>query len=301
MNLKQLEIFVAIAESGSFSRGAEATFLTQSTVSQHIASLEEELGVKLLNRLARGAHPTEGGKILLRQAQQVLAGIRDLQQAMERFKGVEDAHLSVAASTIPGDYMVPLILAPLLERYPGITLTLLHGDSREVIDRLERDEVELALVGSRFDDDGLLFTPFGSDELLLVVGRSHPWWQRSSATVSEVAQEPFILREAGSGTGKTLTEALAKVGIPPEQMTVKARLGSNEAVKHAVTAGIGISFISSLSIRSELERGELWPIEVDGLTVRRQFYLVQRLGREPSPAAQAFASLLLAHFVAPRQ
>ncbi|KAF0219230.1 MAG: LysR family transcriptional [Geobacteraceae bacterium] len=292
MNLKQLEVFLAVAESGSFSRGAEATFITQSTVSQHISALEKEFGVKLLDRTGRGALLTSGGKVLLQHVRRIIADAREIELIMNRFKGVEDVTLSVGGSNIPGNYMIPAALPLVLERFPGLKITLLQGDSREILGRIAREEVEVGIIGSRFEDEGFTFTPLGKDEIRLIVSRQHKWRKRKSVALEELLEEEFILREPGSGTGKTVREALAKAGVSPDRLKVRAWLGSNEAVKHAVAGGLGISFLSEVSVRRELARRELAEVHVRGLRISRHFYLASRSGRELSPAAAAFAGVM---------
>ena len=292
MNLKQLEIFLAVAETGSFSRGAEATFITQSTASQHISSLESDFGVRLLDRTGRGALLTEGGKVLFQHARQVIDDVQAIHQAMRRFKGAEDVELRIGGSNIPANYMIPELLPVLLELFPTLRLTLIQGDSRDILEKLAREEIELGVVGSRFDEEGFEFAPLGRDEISLVVNRRHPWNGRKSVELAELEGEPLVLREPGSGTGRTVNEALAKAGLPPQTLKVTAHLGSNEAVKHAVASGLGSSFVSLLSVGKEIEREELVPVKVKGLTISRRFYLASRAGRELSPAAKAFAKVL---------
>jgi DNA-binding transcriptional LysR family regulator len=292
MNLKQLEVFIAVAESGSFSKGAERTFLTQSTVSQHISALEEDFGLKLLDRTGKGALPTEAGKLLLLHARRVVTETRATEQALARFAGLEEAQLRIGGSTIPGDYMVPAILPLLQQRFPGLKLTLLHGDSRDILDKLAQDDIEAGIVGSSFEVDGIDFIPTGKDQLAVIVGRGHRWSARTSVTLAELLEEPFIVREPGSGTGKTVSSAFSGAGITPEQLQIVACLGSSEAVKNAVIAGVGIAFLSMLAINKELESGELAALGVDGIDISRPFYLVKRKGRELSPGATAFINLL---------
>ena len=292
MNLKQLEVFLAVAETGSFSRGAESSFITQSTVSQHIASLERELNVRLLDRTGKGVFPTEGGKILLHHARRVMADVRDIRQSMDRFSGLAEAHLRVGGSNIPGSYLVPAALSHLVSRFPGIKLTMLQGDSAETLDRISREEVEIGVVGSIYKDDRFSFTPISRDDIRLVVSRQHAWQRRKSVRPDELAEEPFILREPGSGTGKTVEEALLQAGVDPRNLNVRAWLGSNEAVKRAVTGGLGVSFLSLVSVRKEIARRELAAVKVEGLDISRQFYLASRAGRELSPAAAAFGEIM---------
>jgi DNA-binding transcriptional LysR family regulator len=293
MNLKQLEVFLAVAESGSFSRGAEATFITQSTVSQHISALEQELGIRLLDRTGKGAMPTGAGKILLNHARRIVAEMHGIPPAINRFKGLEDVSLTVGASNIPGDYMIPEALPSLLMRFPRLAITVLQGDSRDVLDMIVREEVEIGVVGSRFSDDAYNFTPLGRDRIIPVAGRGNPLYSRGEVSPEELAGQPIISRERGSGTGKTVNDALSAMGIDTAGLNVRVILGSNEGVKHAVASGIGISFISELSVRNELERGELFALKIPELEITRQFYLACRTGRELSPAASAFAGAML--------
>jgi LysR family transcriptional regulator, low CO2-responsive transcriptional regulator len=293
MNLKQLEVFLAVVESGSFSKGAEASFITQSTVSQHISALERELGMRLLDRTAKGAVPTEGGKIILNHARRILAEVRAIHPTISRFKGLEDVSLTVGASNIPGDYMIPEALPNLLSRFPKLTITVLQGDSRDVLEMLDREEVEIGVVGSRFSDDGFTYAPLGKDRIITVAGRGHIWYGRGEIAPDELAGQPVISRERGSGTGKTVSEALSTMGIDPDALNVRVILGSNEGVKHAVASGIGISFISEISVRRELERGDLFQIKVSGLEITRHFHLASRVGRELSPAAAAFGKAMV--------
>lgn len=293
MNLKQLEVFIKVAESGSFSKGAEATFITQSTVSQHISALESEFGLKLLDRTGKGALPTEAGKLLLDRARRLVDYAREIPIAIARFKGVEEADLNIAGSSIPGEYMIPAALPLLISRFPGLTIFLLQGDSREVLEKVMAEEVEFGVVGGRFAEESLEFTPFTRDELVLIAPAGHRWSGVVGISKQELLGQSFVLREMGSGTGKASAEALRETGIEPDLLRVAAHLGSNEAVKRAVITGIGVSFVSSISVQWELAQGTLIQIPVSDVCIRREFYLVSRKGRELSPAAVAFSAVMM--------
>jgi DNA-binding transcriptional LysR family regulator len=292
MNLNQLKLFIAVAETGSFSRAADIMRLTQSTVSQHIASMEHEAGCPLLDRTGKGAVPTAGGRLFLQHARRVIAEQEALLQAMAGFHGLQNTELLVGASNIPANYLIPELLPRLAEKHPGISLNMHTGDSREMLDRLLAAEIELAVIGSRFTDKGANFSPLATDRLFLVTAAGHPWRNRGSLPLEELASEPIILRENGSGSGETLQRALISAGFSPDRLKVAARLGSNEAVRQAVSAGYGCAFLSSLSIRRELESGELCKIEVEGLTVERHFWLATLKNRAISPAAKVFCDML---------
>jgi DNA-binding transcriptional LysR family regulator len=293
MNLKQLQVFVAVAESGSFSRAAEMTHITQSTVSQHISSLESEFALKLLDRTGKGALLTEAGKLLLLHAQRVTSGAEEIPAILNRFKGLEDVVLKIGGSNIPASYIIPDFI-PLFNRLkPGVTIVLFQGDSRQVLEMLLREECEISITGCRFDEEEFVYTPLTKDRVSLVVNSDHPWYSRKRVSLEEIVDETIIFREPGSGTGKTVRTAFAAAGFSQERLRIKAYLGSNESVKQAILAGAGISFISEMSVKKECERGDLRIIKVDGMDILRSIYLVRRRGRELSPAAEIFASLLM--------
>ena len=292
MNLKQLEVFLAVVETGSFSRAAEATFITQSTVSQHISSLEAEFDLKLLDRTGKAVLPTEGGKVLLEYARQIVSKTREIPVAIKRLKGLEDTILKIGASNIPGSYLLPIVLPLFLPHYPGVAVTILQGDSRETLDRLKKEEIEIGIIGTFFDEKNIDFRPLGQDKIVLVVRGDHRWTKGKPISLRELLGERFIIREMGSGTEKTVHEALVKAGIQPGQMKVQASLGSNEAVKQAVAQGLGAAFISEMSIKKELGRGDMAVVKIKGLSIFRRFYLISRSKRDLSPPARAFVNFL---------
>lgn len=292
MNLRQMEIFLAVAESGSFTRGAEASFLSQSTASQHIADLESEFGVRLLDRTGKKALPTTAGKILLQRIRRILHGVKETEMTMLRFATVEEAPLVVSSSNVPGNYLIPPVLPVIYERFPGLALTVLCGDSKEAIDHLGKEEVEVAVVGTRTSDDRYEWSSLVEDRIVLILPRNHRWNNGGEVALKDLAAEPFILREAGSGTGRAVEQALRDAGVPVKQIQVRARLGSNEAVKQAVAEGAGISFVSEFSVDRELTCGALVKAAVPEIKISRNFYIARLAGRELSPAAAAFIRIM---------
>ena len=200
MDLRQLEIFAKVAELGSFSRAAEALFLTQPTVSEHIRSLEDELGIRLLDRLGRGAAVTRGGALLLSYAQRILALARETRQAMENFQGRMSGDLLVGASTIPGEYILPALIGRFKEKYPEIALTLLIGDSQAVVDWVADGRVEIGVVGARLPHRVVEYRELMPDEEVVVVPPGHAWFGKKQISIADLAGEPLLLRESGSGT-----------------------------------------------------------------------------------------------------
>ena len=189
--------------------------------------------------------------------------------------------------------MIPAALPLLISRFPGLTLILVQGDTREVLGKLLAEEVEFGVVGGWSAEDTLEFTTFAKDDLVLIAPAGHRWSGRSGIQLQELLEEPLVLRESGSGTGKAATDALWEAGIDPSLLRVAAHLGSNEAVKRAVIAGVGVSFVSAISVQRELAQGSLVQVPVTGIDIRRQFYLAKRKGRELSPAAVALSAVLM--------
>ncbi|HXE94845.1 MAG TPA: selenium metabolism-associated LysR family transcriptional regulator [Dongiaceae bacterium] len=292
MNIKQLEIFVTIATTGSFSKGAEAACITQSTASQHIAALEDICGVRLLDRTGRGAMPTEAGKILFLHAKQVIKALKETEQAILQFRQAEGVELCVGGSTIPGTYFLPKAIAALRTSDPGIHVTVEIGDSSEILARLGEESIEVGIVGTIADDKRFISEALGHDEILLVARKGHPFCRREAVQLEELLSEPVVMREKGSGTSDAVNSVLRQQGIMADDLLACTTLPGSEAVKQAVLAECGVAFISEMAVRGELERGELVSINLAGISITRSFFLVQRKGRTLSPAAATFAGML---------
>jgi len=294
MTLKQLEVFVAVADTSSFSRGAEKSCITQSTASQHIQGLEEELGIRLFDRGRGGALLTEAGKLFYARACRILSECDESRSAVRRFLGMEDVVLKVGASNIPGTCLIPAALGRFQAGCPRVRLEVSQGDSRSVVQQLVAEEIELGFIGGRFDDDRVHFEEMGDDTIVCAVSRTRADAAKKSLSQVELCKVPLVVREQGSGTQKAVYEALAKTWISRESLRIVAVLGSSEAVKRALLEGAGYAFVSSMSIGEELAGGALATVRIPGLNITRKFYAAYRSGRELSPAATAFLSMMLA-------
>src|SRR5215813_6922419 len=213
MDLRRLEIFAKVAELGSFSRAAEALFLTQPTISEHIRALEDELGVQLLDRLGRGATPTRAGELMLGYARRMLALSREARQALDQFQGRLSGQLVVGGSTIPGEYLLPSLLGQFKAKYPDISISLLIGDSRQVSAWVDDGRAEVGVVGARPSLRTLLSRELMPDELVVVLPAEHPWAGRKSVTLADLQREPLIVREQGSGSREALERALGEANV----------------------------------------------------------------------------------------
>jgi DNA-binding transcriptional LysR family regulator len=292
VDLRRLEIFAKVAELGSFSRAGEALFLTQPTVSEHIRALEEELGVQLLDRLGRGTTPTRAGELLLGYARRMLALGREARQAMDQFQGRLIGELVVGGSTIPGEYVLPGLVGRFKRKYPEISICLLIGGSRQVSAWVEENRVEVGVVGAPPGARSLQASPLMADELVMVMSADHPWAGQGTITLEALRAEPMIVRERGSGSREALERALEGVGLDLGAFRVVGEMGSTQAVKQGVRAGMGVSLVSRRAVVDECRAGLMACAGLEGLTVARDFYLVTHRDRSRSPLVQAFLEFL---------
>jgi len=299
VDLRRLEIFAKVAELGSFSRAAEALFLTQPTVSEHIRALEVELGVQLLDRLGRGATPTRAGQLFLGYSQRILALAREARQAIDQFQGRMSGELVVAGSTIPGEYLLPTVIGRFKTKYPDISVTLLIGDTRQASDWVEDGRAEVAIVGGKPASRALDSRELLRDDLVVVVASGHPWSERESITLAELRTEPMVVRERGSGTREALERALGAVGLDFGAFRIAGEMGSTQAIKQGVRSGIGVSLLSRRAVEEECRAGLVHCVKVRDLKVDRSFHLVVHRDRSRSPLALAFLEFLESSFPAP--
>ncbi len=292
MDIHVLEAFCRIVESGSFSKAAAALYLTQPTVSGHIKKLEEELGVRLLDRLGHRASPTKAGELLYRYGKQILTLRREAQQALDEFKGGLRGELTIGASSIPGGYVLPPLIGQFKSSHPEITIALKISDSKQIVDAVLDGAYELGSVGAKFDDPRIDYQKFAEDEMVLVVPPAHPWASRRSIAPEELADQPFFVRERGSGTRKIMEQALDHHNIPMSTFKVIGEMGNNEAIRQAVKAGGGVAIISRLAVKSDIKCRELAVVEVTGLKLTRDFYLITHRHRSRSPVCKAFLTFL---------
>lgn len=292
MDLHALELFCRIVESGSFSKAANAFYLTQPTVSGHIKKLEEEAGVRLLDRLGHRTTPTKAGDLLYRYAKRILALRQETQQALDELRGGLKGELILGASSVPGGYLLPPLIGWFRAQYPDISVVLKVSDSKEIIEAVITGAYEVGAVGAQFDDGRIEYQRFAEDEMVLVVPPTHPWASRRSVRVKELSSQPFLIRERGSGTRKILEQALERHHLSMGAFRVIGEMGSNEAIRQAVKTGGGIAIISRLAVASDLKCGELTAIPVAGLKLTRPFYLVTHRHRSRSPICNAFLTFL---------
>ncbi|AEH43942.1 transcriptional regulator, LysR family [Thermodesulfatator indicus DSM 15286] len=293
-DLKKLEVFVKVIETGSFSKAAELCHLTQPTVSGHIKQLEEYYEVPLIDRHTREVKPTPAGLLLHRYAKHILRLWEEFEREMHSYKGGQKGKLRIGGSTIPGQYILPFVLCRFNQKFPKIKINLQIADTKVVAEGVVKGELELGIIGAKVMPHQLHFEPVCNDEIILVIHKDYPHEiaQKKQITVEEIPDIPLIIREKGSGTWLTTQNTLKKLGLSPQRLNVVAELGSTEAVRQAVKAKLGASFISEIAVKEDLERGIFKKIEVKNLVIKRHFYLIYPSKKNLAPLAEIFIDFL---------
>jgi len=290
MTFRQLQAFLALVRERSFSRAAGRIHLSQPTLSQHIRELERELGKRLFTRRGREAGLTEAGRVFQPYALRVTTAAEDGRQAVSHLDGLRHGSLVIGAGTTPGIYLLPRVVAVFQRRYPNIQLTLHIANSGVIEQRVRDGDVDLGVVGGHVLGPGERCVAAGlMDELLLITGRAHRWARRRYVGRAELAAERLLVREAGSATRQVMERALQQAGIVPSSTM---ELNHTEAIKECVMAGLGVAFVSTYAVRSEVRRREVAVIRVRGLRIRRHFHVIHAEGRSLPASGRAFLAVL---------
>ncbi|MFH2007034.1 MAG: selenium metabolism-associated LysR family transcriptional regulator [bacterium] len=293
-DLRQLEIYCRVVEHGSFTRAAKEVHLAQASVSERVANLERSVGAQLLDRMGRRVEPTVIGRRLYERAVELLEKKQAICFELQELLGVAQGPLVIGASTIPGDVILPGEIARFREDHPDALIRVRGGDSAQVAALVESGEVELGFVGSRRPHDSLRFQELWADELVLAVPAGHRWAGRRRIRLSQVAKEPFVLREPGSGTRQTTEQAIRDTCDGAElPLHVVAELGSTAAIKQAVLQGLGISVLSHRALRVEIDAGLIHTLRIERFASKRYFYLVHDSRRARSPLCRCFEEFVL--------
>ena len=292
-DLRQLEIFKKVVELGSFSKAADAVFLAQASVSERIATLESQVGIKLLDRLGRQIVPTKAGELLYKHAVLLLEMKATAALEMQAFLGLKKGEIHIGGSTIPGEYILPKILGRFREKYPLVSVRVSISDTQNIEKKILEGQFELGIIGSKSAQKNIVQHELWEDELVLGISSKHPWAGRQTITLDELAGEPFIARQAGSGTLKTMEGCLRNAGVlDADSFNIVARLGSSTAVKEAIKAGLGVSLLSARAMDTEMKTGVLKALKVKDLPMSRSFYLIRDKRRIVSPLCQAMLDFL---------
>jgi DNA-binding transcriptional LysR family regulator len=288
LNLDQLQTFLLLARCGSFTRAAAELHLSQPAVSRHIQKLERELGVTLLTRRRGRVELSPAGERVRSYAEEVVGGhvrlLADLAEQPSRLAG----ELRIVASTTPGEFLVPGLVSAFTTSHPRVSPRIQIADSTEVVAQLRSRNADVGFSGVKLPGRDLVHRPIATDEIVLAVPPLHPFASRTPVELSELAGQPFLTRESGSGTHLSFLALLAEHGleVPPYRSVMV--LSNTAAIVSAVANGYGIGFVSCLALRGRGPEGPV-AVRIAGLTLTRSLYLVVEKDRPLPPPAASFA------------
>ena len=288
MDLRHLLTFRTVVDKGSFSQAAEELEISQPAVSFQIRSLEQRLGHRLLDRSGRRVATTEAGEVLLGYARRMLTLEDELEREMGEVGTRIAGKLEIGASTGPGELLLPRLCGAFVRAYPDVRVSLVVQDSQSVCDRVLEHDLELGVVGAARPHRPLVFETFARDELVVIVPPEHPLAARGTITLEELAAQPMIMQQEGSGVRSVVEAAMRAQGLRARDLNVTMELGLQQSVKAAVLDRLGVTVISRLAVEREVAEGALVALEVEGEGLARDFSSVRHGGRTPSRLTTAF-------------
>lgn len=289
MDFKQIEAFVNVVKYKSFSKAADASFLSQPTISTHISTLEKELGMQLIHRTSKEALPTKQGKLFYKYALMMLntreKAIFSLKELSTNVSGI----LEIQSSSIPGEYIVPKLMTQFKQTNPQVKFYVEQSDSMTVTKNLLENKGELGFTGTKVEND-LTYLPLMKDEAVLITPLEAKFkvLEGKKLKFEDFVDEPFILREQGSATRKEFEDEIARLGYNPNKLKIIARMNSMESIKNAVSCGLGVSIVSKIAVEKQLGRDNFLAFNIEGYNLGRKFYLVYNKKVTLSPRAEAF-------------
>lgn len=282
---RQLQIFESVYRLGSFTRAAEELFLTQPTVSMQIKKLADAVGLPLFEHVGRSVKSTEAGGELYQACRQVFEVLSNLEMKFSDLQGLKRGRLRLGVITT-AKYLAPEMLGEFSQLYPGIDLALKVTNRERILERMSDNEDDLYITGqARSGDLEVEALQFAPNPLVVMAPRNHPLVGKKNISMERICEEPFIIREPGSGIRDATLRQFATKGLRP---TIRMELGSNEAIKHTIVGGLGISVMSLHTLTLEGRDGPVAILDVEGFPIMRNWYLVHPKGKELSLAAETF-------------
>ncbi|MGE4317374.1 MAG: selenium metabolism-associated LysR family transcriptional regulator [Deferribacterales bacterium] len=292
MDFKQIEAFVFVAKYKSFSRAAEKLLLSQPTISTHISTLEEQLGVKLFDRLSKEVVLTEAGQIFFPYAVDILDLRERSHEAVKEFLNEVSGHLHIGYSTVAAEFILPEVIKKFKEDYPKTFFTIDNGGTQTIIQRLSDGILDLAVVARKIPKKDLEYKVLTKDKIVLIVHKNHKFYTRGSVFIEEILGEDFITREIGSGTRASVEHGFKQKGYDFESLKTVAVLSSTFSIKNAVKKELGIAFMSEMALTDECD-GSIKAIPVTDLVVEKEVYVVYSKNRTNKKLLKHYIDTLL--------
>lgn len=293
MDFRQLETFVTVVKLKSFSKAAETLYITQPTVSNHISNLEKELNTILVNRTNKSITLTTAGNLLYKYAIEIINKRDNALFSLNQFEGKIEGILEISSSTIPEQYFLPELLNRFNRIYPDVKYDLKKYDTGEVIANILSGKIDFGIVGAKKESKQLEYIEIMDDDIVLAAPNKDKYVNINSITVDQLLDYPLILREKGSGTRNIVENTLSDHNYCIDSLNVIAYIENTETIKECVKKGLGVTFISSKAIASDLESDSLKTISFIDFDFKRKFYFVYHKNRALSPLAETFKKFIL--------
>ncbi|WP_031513560.1 selenium metabolism-associated LysR family transcriptional regulator [Desulfofalx alkaliphila] len=288
MNTALLRTFITVVNKKSLSLAAQEIHITQPAVSKQINALEDYFGIGLIERRGRGITLTPAGEVLYRNAIEILDLINKTEREIRDLSETVKGKLVIWASSIPGHFILPYVIGAFQKHYPEVHISLHISDSKDVLRHLLDESAQLGAVGTKPENKKLEYCKFLDDQLVVITPKDHPLANKGVVNLQQLAGERLVWRSIGSGTRLELEEKLSEAGLPREDLNIVMELGSTGAVVNAVEAGLGISIVSRWAIKKEETLGRISVLEIEGLNLNRELYLVYPRRRHKNRVVQVF-------------
>jgi DNA-binding transcriptional LysR family regulator len=288
-NFHQLYIFFKVARLQSFSKAAQELSISQPAVSIQVRELENSLGTSLLHRMRRELRLTETGEAVFSYTQRIFALAEEMHSVVQDIQGLHSGKLTIGSSTTPGEYILPWLIGKFRREHAGIQVSMTIANTQSVIDQIYAHELDLGMAGSPVNIKGLASFPYVQDNIVVISAPNHPLAQQEKISIRELRKHDFIMREPGSATRKTAEVLLNARNIEPQ---VTMELGSNEAIKRAVAAGLGLGVLSEFSVTPDVAAGMIKVLQVSRWECHRQLSVFYRDDKYLSAAQSAFLEFL---------
>ncbi len=292
MDDHKLKVFCTVAETKSFSKASEIIRLTQPAVSLQIQALEEIYGTKLFNRSGCIITLTPAGEVLYKYAKEINTLYTAAEKELGEFTGQVKGVVTIGASSTIGNYVLPAVIAEFRKKYPKVAVHLVTANTKTIVDYLNAGGIDIALVEGEVKKQKLIVEKLIPDEMVLIMHPLHPWARKSNVSIFDVAKEPFIFREEGSGTRQMIEKYLIKHGISPQSIKVVFIMGSTESIKSAVEEGLGVSIVSKWAAKKEIRYGTLKTASLKEDRFMRDFSLLYRKAKDTSFTLDKFLTFL---------
>lgn len=288
VTMRQLKVFESIARHLSFTRAAEELHLTQPTVSMQIKKLSDDVGLPLYEQIGKRVHLTDAGRELFAASRDILNRLEQLEMAFSEMKGIKKGRLRLTVVTT-AEYFAPQLLGLFSLQYPGVEVALKVANREEALERLQQNEDDLYILGQPPEELDVESAAFLENPLVVLAPRNHPLARQKSIPLKRLAEEPFLVREPGSGTRQAFERLMKKHGL---KVNMKMEIGSSEAIKHAVASGLGLAVLSRHSIKLDESSGAIAVLDVQNFPIQRYWYIAYPRAKQLSVVARTFLQFL---------